>query len=182
MTLISSYGGPDSNAYISLTEANSFICSAIPEALLNPTLWTGLTDQQREACIMMASVDIDSRQYIGSRFFYNQHLEFPRQQNDRFPFNRTITAIGSGDVIQERMRKNVQQACAYQAFHIARDGGRNQHLQNIANGIRGISESVGPIREFVQYGQRVTQSSAKFDSVALSLLQPWMTGRRIYRR
>ena len=182
MTLISSYGGPDSNGYISLTEANSFICSAIPEAVLNPTLWTGLTDPQREACIMMASVDIDSRQYIGTRFFYDQHLEFPRQQNSRFPFRRVVTEIGSNDVVQERMRKNVQQACAYQAFHIARDGGRNQHLQNIANGIRGISESVGPIREFVQYGQRITQSSAKFDSVALSLLQPWMTGRRIYRR
>lgn len=182
MTLISSYGGNGSNAYISLTEANSFICSAIPEALLNPTIWTGITDGAKEACIMMASNDIDSRQYIGSRFYYEQHLEFPRQVNPRFPFNRTVTEVSSFDVIQQRMKTNVQQACAYQAFHIARDGGRNQHLQNISNGITGISESVGPIREFVQYGQNKTQSSAKFDSVALSLLQPWMTGRRIYRR
>jgi len=182
MTIISSYGGPGSNAYISLTEANSFICSAIPEAVLNPTFWTGLADNQREACIMMASIDIDSRQYIGSRFYFDQHLEFPRQVNPRFPHNRIVTTIGSLDVIQQRMKRNIQEACAYQAFHIARDGGRNQHLTNIANGIRGLSESVGPIREFVQYGQRITQSSAKFDSVALSLLQPWLTGRKIFRK
>lgn len=182
MTLIDSYGGPDSNAYISLTEANSFIGSGIPESVLAPTIWGGLNNPQKEAAIMMASIDIDSRQYIGQRFFNDQHLEFPRLVNPHFPLNRTVTAIGSLDVTQKRMKRNVQEACAYQAFQIARDGGRNQHLQNIASGIKGISESVGPIREFVQYGQRTTQSAAKFDSVALSLLQPWMTSRRILRR
>lgn len=178
MTLISSYGGPDSNSYIDVTQADSFIESAI----FDPSSWTALSTIQKGAALMLASSDVDSRQYIGRRFFHDQHLEFPRESNPHFPLNRTVTTAGSQDITQRRMQRNVSEATAHQAAHIARNGGRNQHLENIANGIRGISESVGPIREFVQYGQRITQSVAKFDTVALSLLQPWMTTKRILRR
>ena len=79
------------------------------------------------------------------------------------------------------MREQVQEACAHQALKIAREAGRNQHIENVKNNITGISEGVGPVREFVQYGQRATVGNMRISSEALQLLQNWMTGRRIYR-
>jgi hypothetical protein len=179
MTLISSYGGITSNSYIDATQANSFIRTST----LDNDDWFELTLTQKQAALMMASRDIDSRQYIGHRYYFDQALEFPRQLRSAFPFNRTSSTTVSQDTIQRRMQENVQKAAALQALKIARQGGRNQHLENIANGITGISESVGPIREFVQYGQvRAAGSSAKFDPQALALLQEWMTSRKIYRK
>lgn len=178
MTLISSYGGPDSNSYISITEADSFICSAV----FDPSDWTALTDTQKEAALIGASIDIDSRQYVGHRFFFDQHLEFPRQLRSAFPFNRTSAETITQDVNQKRMQRNVQQACAYQALMIARCGGFNVHAERIQSGIKGISESVGPIREFIQYGTRASAAGARLDGRAVTLLQPWLTGRTIRRK
>ena len=179
MTLINSYGGPDSNAYIDITQANSFIRTAT----LDNDAWFALSNTQKSAALMMASSDIDARQYVGSRYFFDQHLEFPRQLQSSFPWIRTQSSTFTQDTIQKRMQENVSQAAALQALKIARDGGRNRHLENIANGIVGVSESVGPIREFIQYGQaKGTGSSSKYDPQALALLQEWMTGRKIYRK
>jgi len=176
-TLIASWGGGDSNAYIDVTQATSFICTSV----FDPSAWTGATSIQMCAAILQATKDVDSRQYIGARFNFDQLLEFPRQMNSAFPYNRTTTAADSEDSIQKRMQQDVQQATALQALKIARDGGRNQHVENVKNNIVGISESVGPIREFVQYGQRSTVGNMRLSSDALALLQDWMTGRRIYR-
>lgn len=179
MTLVNSWAGAGANSYIDVTQANSFIRTAT----LDNDDWFELNDSQRAAALMMATRDIDSRQYVGTRYYYEQTLEFPRQLRSRFPWNRTQSATLTQDVIQARMQSNVQQACAIQALKIARDGGRNPHLENIQNGIIGIQEGVGPIREYVQYGTSKTAgSSQKFDPQALALLQEWMTGRRIYRK
>ncbi len=178
MTLISSWGGPDSNSYIDVTQANSFIESAI----YDNSAWTSITSADKVRALVQATQDVDARQYIGHRFFYDQHLEFPRQMRSAFPFNRTSAETISQDVNQKRMQTNVQQATAWQALFIVQNGGQNPHLKNIASGIKGISESVGPIREFVQYGKSTQGSGGSFDSNALKLLQDWMTGRRIYRK
>lgn len=177
MTLISSWGGPDSNSYIDLTQANSFITTAI----IDYSGWTALTTPQREAALIQASRDIDSRQYIGARYYFDQRLEFPRVLNSAFPFNRTTTGTITQDVVQKRMQGQVQEATAQQAAFIAKNSGASQHAENIQAGIVSISESVGPIREFVQYGANARVSSARFSVEALQLLQDWMTGRRIYR-
>lgn len=177
MTLVSSYGGPDSNSYIDVTQANSFIRTAI----IDNAAWIGLTSQQKQAALIQASRDIDSRQYIGHRYYYEQRLEFPRQLRSAFPYNRTSTETLTQDVIQKRMRETVQEATAHQANFIARNRGRNQAVEDIQNGITSVSESIGPIREFVQYGKRANVNSARFSAEALQLLQEWMTGRRIFR-
>ena len=62
-TLISTYGGKDSNAYISVSDATSFICTSI----FDPTAWTSATSIQQCAAILQATKDVDSRQYIGPR-------------------------------------------------------------------------------------------------------------------
>ncbi len=179
MTLISSYGGEGSNSYIDVTQATSFIKSAT----LNFTAWTDLSGSQKQAALQMATRDIDSFTYSGFRYFSDQTLLFPRQFQSRFPFNRTTSATLGQDITQVRMQSNVQQATALQALKIANDGGSDPHAARIAAGVSGWSEAVGPIRESVQYG-KVTQKSSnrsRMDPQAFSLLQEWLTTRRIYR-
>lgn len=177
MTIIATWGGQTANAYINVTQANSFIESA----MFDSSAWTSATTVQRDAALIQATRDIDSRQYIGTRFFFEQRLEFPRQLRSSFPWNRTSAATLTSDAIQRRMQEQVQEACARQALKIAQDGGTSVHVENVKHGIVGISESVGPIREFVQYGQRASVGSMRISSDALTLLQDWMTGRRIFR-
>ena len=177
MTIISSWGGPDSNSYISISQANSFIKTAI----FDDSAWDGLSATQKGAALIQASRDIDTRQYIGTRYFFEQRLEFPRQLRSSFPFNRTSTATLTQDTIQKRMQSDVEEACAHQALKVARDGGRNIHIENVKNNITGISEAIGPIREFVQYGSKASIGNMRMSFEALGLLQDWMTGRRIYR-
>lgn len=177
MTLISSYGGPDSNSYVSVTEANSFIKTAI----IDNTSWTSATNATKQAALMEASRDVDSRKYVGTRFFSEQHLEFPRQLKSRFPFDRTVNTTITQDLNQRRMQRNVKEATCFQALHLLRLGGRNRDLENQQNGIVQISESVGPMREFIQYGQRVNPARAKLSSDAAVLLAPWMTKPNVLR-
>jgi len=180
MTLIASYGGPDSNAYINVTQANSFILSTLIG--VQRTTWQGLNTREREACLMQASRDIDSRQYVGSRRFSDQLLEFPRQLRSAFPFNRTSTETITQDTEQRRMQTDVQRACAYQAAWLAEFEGLSNDQANQALGIKQFSERVGPISQTVIYGQRGGSGNARLSPQALSHLQPWLiSGRRIFR-
>ena len=176
-TLITSWGAANANAYINVTQATSFICTSV----FDPTAWTGASSMQQCAAILQATQDVDSRQYIGGRFNSEQLLEFPRQVRSSFPYNRVGTELTTEDAIQLRMQQDVQQATALQALKIARDGGRNVHIENVKNNIVGISESVGPIREFVQYGQKAVVGNMRLSTEALALLQDWMTGKKIFR-
>jgi hypothetical protein len=177
MTLIASWGGTGSNAYINISQANSFIRSAI----IDNTAWIALSTTQKEAALIQATRDIDSKQYIGFRYYYEQRLEFPRQLRSAFPYNRTSTETLTEDIVQVRMRGEVQEACAQQANYIARNGGRNIHAERVQNHIVGWSESVGPMREFIQYGQKATAGGMRITPEANQLLQDWVMGRRIYR-
>ena len=179
MTLIASYGGEGSNAYIDKTQANSFIKTAV---LANEE-WFELNGSQRDAVLMQATRDIDSRQYVGTRRFFGQFLEFPRELRSAFPWNRTTqTTTTTGDDTQRRMLRDVTEACALQAVFLARQGGRNEHAERLAQGIRSISEGVGPIREFVQYSPRATGQSAKLAQDVVARLSEWTTTRRIIRK
>ncbi len=179
MTLISAYGGEESNSYIDVTQANSYIKSAT----LNFEAWTSLSGSQKQAALQMATQDIEAFTYSGFRYFADQRLKFPRQFQSRFPFNRTTAATLGQDTTQVRMASDVQRATALQALKIANDGGSDPHASRIAAGVSGWSEAVGPIRESVQYGKVSNRSSnrSRLDPRAFALLQEWMTSRRIYR-
>jgi len=180
MTLISSYGGPESNSYIDVTQANSFIRSAT----FSFDAWNALSNGQKQAALQMATRVIDSFTYTGHRYNTQQLLKFPREFRSTFPWNRTDSATITTDVTQFRMLTNVQQATAIQANKIANDGGTDPHAARIASGVTGWSEAVGPIRESVQYGKANATSSnrSRIDPDAFALLQEWMTSRRIYRK
>lgn len=179
MTLIASYGGNASNSYIDVTQANSFIRSAV---FANDE-WFELSGRQRESILLQATRDIDARQYVGTRRFFAQFLEFPRELRSNFPFNRTTQLeTVSGDDTQRRMLRDVTEACALQAVFLARQGGRNEHAERLSQGIRSISEGVGPLREFIQYGQRATGGSARLAQDVVARLSEWTTTRRIIRK
>jgi hypothetical protein len=179
MTLIASYGGNGSNSYIDVSQANSFIRSAV---FANDE-WFELGGASRAAILIQATRDIDSRQYVGHRRFFAQFLEFPRELRSAFPWNRTTqTETVTGDDTQRRMLRDVTEATALQAVFLARSGGRNEHAERLSQGIRSISEGVGPIREFVQYSQRATGGSARLAQDVVARLSEWTTTRRIIRK
>ena len=100
-----------------------------------------------------------------------------------FPFNRTTqTETTTGDETQRRMLRDVTEACALQSVFLARHGGRNEHAERLSQGIRSISEGVGPIREFIQYSQRATGGSARLAQDAVARLSEWTTTRRVIRK
>ena len=180
MTLISAYGGPESNSYIDVTQATSFIKTAT----FSYDAWNALSGTQKQAALMMATRSIDSFTFTGHRYNSDQLLKFPREFRSTFPWNRTNSATITEDVMQLRMMNNVQQATAIQAAKIAVDGGFSPDAARIASGVSQWSESVGPIKESVQYGKVNASASnrSRMDPDAMALLQEWMTSRRIYRK
>ena len=179
MTLIASYGGNGSNSYIDATQATSFNKSAT----LSFDAWTSLSGAQKQAALQMATRDIESFTYSGFRYFSDQTLKFPRQFQSRFPFNRTTSATLGQDITQARMQDDVSKATALQALKIAVDGGSDPDAARISAGVSSWTESVGPIKESVQYGKVSQRSSnrSRMDPQAFALLQEWLTTRRIWR-
>lgn len=176
MTLISSWGGPGSNSYPSLTEANSFITTGI----LDHEAWDAATQQRREAALIEATRSVDSRQYIGVRYNYDQVLEFPRQMSFAFPWNRTNTSSTVFSTTHARMEADVKKAVCEQALFLLRNGGRDFHAENRAAGITEYTETTGPVHEKVVYSGRGANAGGLCQS-ALSYLSEWLTSRRVVR-
>jgi hypothetical protein len=175
MTLISSYGANNSNSYVDFTAANSFITTAIVDS----SAWTSASTVVKEAALMEATRDVDSKQYRGERYFYEQKLEFPRQFITDWPWNRTLANEPSSDIEQVRMLDAVQRATCYQALSILRNAGRNYHAERIASGVKAFSESVGPISESATYASGGGLERLYPD--ALATLQEYIEGKKVYR-
>lgn len=179
-SLIDSYGGPGSNSYVSLTYADSFLAVAA----YNPTVWTSATTLQRGAAILAATRDIEAFTYIGDRYYHDQFLKFPRQLKSRFPYNRTNSTTLSLDVQQAHMLRNVQEATCLQALKIVSEAGQDVAANLIAQGITNKSKRVGPIQESISFGKTNAAQTmrARMSPQAYSLLQAWLTSRRIIRK
>lgn len=176
-TLVESWGGPLSNTYVNLTDADSYITNAIYDS----AAWTAATTTQREIALIEATIAIDRANYLGSRYFPDQRLRFPRASY--WEAARPFTAVGTPDsVYQVNMKFDVERAACYQALFICRNGGRNPHAENIAAGIKAVSEAVGPIKEFTQYATGSGGGSAQLlAQETIDLLAPYREGRRIFR-
>src|SRR4051812_41110491 len=120
MAIDSTWGGSDSNSYIDLATADSFIT----EAVVDPAAWTVATTTQQSAALREATRDIDSQEYLGCRYYEDQMLQFPREFVNGWPWNR-VTSGGSTvySIEQHRMQVAVEQATCYQAVSILRRGG-----------------------------------------------------------
>lgn len=178
-TLISSYGGPDSNSYVSLSFANSYIA-------LNTfasSVWTATSTTLRQVALVQATRDIDAFTYLGHRRYYDQYLKFPRQMKSNFPWNRTSVVTVTQDVTQKRMQRDVQEATCIQALKIVVDGGTDPISDLASRGVSAKSKAVGPVRESVTLGNinAANVNRARMAQQAYSRLQPWFVGKRIYR-
>lgn len=178
MTIINSYGGHESNSYLSLAEANDIIKGG---AVLNNAAWLSANNKQKEAALREATVDIDTRQFIGEKYFFEQRLEFPRQLKFDFPFNRTEVATFTDDSVQARMKADVQEACAHQAVWLLRNNGMSEHTENQHLGLASVQESTGPIRDFYQYRKGFSAAQTRLHPNAMARLQEWLTTGRIFR-
>lgn len=177
-TLVESWGGNGSNVYVNLTNANSYITTAI----FDSSAWTSATTAQQQAALVEATIDIDRMNYIGTKYYPDQTLQFPRAfyVSPLYPY----TQIGTpNSILQTQMKNDVERACCYQALFICRNAGRNEHAERIAQGISALSEGVGPIKEFVQYGAagKGIQKPQVLDRSAIDLLSRWREGPRVWR-
>lgn len=175
MTLIASWGGPDSNSYLSLTDANSLI----PSNIFEYSAWTDATSAQKEAALAIATTQIDAYGFVGARYYWDQRLQFPRTLRESFPWNNTVTASLTEDPVYRRMRENVQLATAVQAVFIAKSGGKNIHVENVQLGLRRFRETTGPVTDEYEYKDRV--SLGPLDPDAMRLLSEWIEQKRAAR-
>lgn len=173
--IIEDWGGEDSNCYIALTAANSFVMSSI----VDTSAWSDATPQQRNAALMEATRDIDAHEYLGQRYFYNQMLQFPRELLGSWPWNRTTQGNTGFSIEQHRMQVAVEQATCYQALAILRKGGRDIDQERIASGIRSFREQAGQAEEETVYSG--TSAGSKLCPDALNRLRQYRSQKTIYR-
>lgn len=149
-TIVSSWGGTGDTAYATLEEADS-----VAAARLNNSAWTALSTVQKIAVLISASRDVDdSSVWIGSKYFYNQSLAFPRKLTEEVyasePDSLWYDMITTSQY-QIEMKRNVKIACIEQAMWVARLEGDDVHLENQSRGITSSSESYGSISESYSY-------------------------------
>jgi hypothetical protein len=172
-TIIASWGGNLSNCYVSENEASSFITTAIVDC----KAWLDSDWRTRKAAMLEATRDIDSMEYIGSVYFYDQLLRFPRQIPTGFPWNKTGTSSTIYTVTMYRMQKNVQHACCWQTLHVLRNRGRDRVLEAITEGQRSGQRGISTATQAIAYSRDVQRMNPE----ALALLHEWRTGRRVVR-
>lgn len=177
MTVIASWGGGTSNAYVSITAADSILSTTV----VDYTAWTNATTAQREASVVQASRDVDARQYIGHRYYHDQNLEFPRNLTSRFPWNYTNILTTTNDPEQYRMKRRVEEATALQALFLLKNVGQQTHADIIQAGVKSWSEQVGALSTSVNYGSGASVAAAKLSADARVLLSDYLADRRVYR-
>lgn len=176
MTIVASWGGSDSNAYIGLTEANSFITTSV----VNGTAWTSANSVLQQAALLEATRAIDAHNFLGGRFYFLQKLKFPRALfGEPYPWSNSNMDAAANNPEYVRMKEDVERACCLQAIHILRYDGRNEHIENRMNGIRSVRETTGPLSDSVDYFSAGDIRTLSSD--VLALLSRWMEGRPVYR-
>lgn len=175
MTLIATWGGSTANCYLDLTAANSFITTAVVDA----TAWTSATTVQQTAALLEATRDVDSKQYLGARYYSDQLLEFPRAFDGiGWPYSLSLGTADPISIEQQHSQIAVQRATCYQALWLLRNNGRNFHAERIASGIQQYSEAVGPISESATYGKG---SISRLCPEAVASVAKYLSGRQVVR-
>ncbi len=164
-TLDYTWGGSMADSYISLTEAETCVAHYVLDSLD----WAGASGQTKDMALRMATRQIDSLVYLGTRRIYTQTLKFPRWFN--YP--------GRIDRTEDQVKADIQLATCIQAAYLVRQGGRDAHAENLNAGIRQSSESVGPIRDQFTY----TGGGAPLPlcTDAIRIIGPYRGMRQIFR-
>lgn len=157
MALVTTYGARGANSYLTVAEANSIIatgCIFFDE-------WEMANTQQREAALVMAANDIESKLWHGSKFYFFQYLSFPRvPPGGQFPYSgmqrsepgADFTTLVEQDEYISRQKTRVQQAQALQALYRLRGGGRSPHREDQFRGVRTSGRGI-KFSESFSYGE-----------------------------
>ena len=183
VTIISSWGGGTSNSYLAYTHANSLIMNC----MLSNSAWTDATPQQRAASLIQATQDIDSKQYLYTKYVSTQILEFPRRLNVGWPQSLMTWNSTSLSGLETRMQQDVEYACAHQALFLLRQNTNKKFSDFRDQGISAFRKKIGPIEEEYKFGStrdeesRPGSKTGRLCSEALSYLSDWLATRAIVR-
>ena len=78
ITIDATVSGEDSNSYVTLVEANSYL-EAVPWFYAT---WSALTDAVKNSWLVFSTRAIDRMNFVASRYDEDQALEFPRTITD----------------------------------------------------------------------------------------------------
>lgn len=78
ITLNSKLGDSNANSYVTLTQANEIISNKYGH--LN--LWDDLTEEGKNRVLIQATRDIDNNNFIKTKYYTNQNLQFPRSNHE----------------------------------------------------------------------------------------------------
>ena len=182
-TLVSSWGGGTSNTYLGYTAANSFIVHGIVEH----GAWNSASAAERAAALIEATRDIDSRQYIFTKYTSIQVLEFPRQLSGSWPDSLGQWDATSLSYLEARMQRDVEQACAHQALFRLYKKAKSAHQLLQDAGVSRVRRKLGPIDEEFHYALSSNEVSRPGSSrnplcpETMALLADWMTTKKVYR-
>lgn len=152
MGLDSTWGGRTAELYIALDAANTWIRTH----LTSYDAWE-LAERtgRQEAALFQATRVIDAASvWEGSRYFWNQFLEFPRAKGDygtgsRASPDATFLNLLETDEYLRQQKLHVEQATCHQAIYLlgeeGRDTIREEQFRGITSSSRGhrFSESYG---------------------------------------
>lgn len=173
-TIISTYGGDQSNSYIDLQSAHNFIMTSI----VDPTAWSSADWRARTAALLEATRDIDSVQYAGTKTTPNQILQFPRTYQTSWPYSLALLNQNFMSLSQIEAKRNVERATCWQALHILRLQGIDQTSEAISSGVRQRTRTIGSTSDNVSYSRDLNILCYE----AKSLLTMYKTSRRVINR
>lgn len=155
MALDTTLGGASSDSYVSLAEATAYFA-----ARFGADAWDYLSEANREKALKQATREVDRHRFHGSRWRWNQALEFPRQ----YPYHREHPE----HTTTVEIPASVKEATLEQALWIATHetaGGRSPRQQLQQEGVTQF---------------RVGSTSETFGGASLSILCP--EARQLLRR
>lgn len=160
ITIITSWGGKTDNSYSTLSTATGIIHNQF----LNTEAWDNATSNDKSKALIVATRQIEGLRWSGSKYFYDQALQFPRTPPG---VEHPIGILGSvssaawqtlleSDLFQARMKTRVQNAVASQALNVLQDRtesprGRSRHRDLQRKGVTSWSRSMTGISESYQY-------------------------------
>lgn len=182
ITIDAEWAGDNANSYLTIAEADAIVLNEIVEAGYREA-WGCAVPDDKARMLIRSAIDIDSLQYLGSRFFMSQALELPRRYDTAAGTKDPIRLLNDYDAVQSRQARDVKRAAAYQAVWTAYapasgfDYDIHRFNQNI--GISEYSEATGPLREAVKY--KGSGSAVQLSPNVKTILTPYLRGRLVVR-
>lgn len=161
-TIEATWGGTAADSYISQEDADDLIAKYAFET----TLWDASDEDKKDQLLRMATRRIDMLNFYGHRLSSTQSLQWPRTINFCM------------DVTDDQVLADVQLATVLEALDLVSRRGSKRHEQNIADGLKQVSESVGPIRDQYTY---TGGAATLLCTDATRIMSKYVQSKKLYR-